>query len=138
MQPAIIHKDSDICCRNCGSVLAHEDSEIISDSKPMSAELYILGSALQKNVSLKLQKSAQQYHEENAFRFISDLVKKYDLPNVFATDVFLHLKRKNHLQSEKEAIKQLLKILSKDENYIQIHKYRKLKADLRDGKITSN
>ena len=129
MQPAVIHKDGDICCRNCGSVLDHGDvSEITVESKPMSMELYILGSALQKNVNARLQKTAQQYHEENALRLISNIVKKYDLPEAFITDVFLYLKRKNHLQSEKEPIKYLIKILSKDENYIHINKMRAIKA----------
>ena len=130
MQSAVIHKDNDICCSNCGSVLAHNDSiDEINEKKQISVDLYLLGSSLNTNVNAKLQKTAQQCHEENALRLISSIVKKYELPEAFITDVFLHLKRKNHLQSEKEPIKYLLKLLSKDENYLHIHKLRLLKAE---------
>ena len=126
----VVHRDNDICCKNCGSVLAHHDLPLESESKTaMSADLYILGSAMQKNVSLKLQKSAEQYHEENAMRNIADICKRYGLPEVFAIEVFQHLKKKNHLQSKKEPIKQLIKILSKDDNYLHIHKLRAIKKD---------
>ena len=129
MQPGIVHKDGDICCHNCGSVLAHDVfTREVNETKSMSTELYLLGSALEKNVSLKLQKTAEQYHEENALRFISGIIKKYDLPEAFTIDVFTYVKRKNHLQSKKEPIKYLLKILSKDENYLHIYKMRAIKA----------
>lgn len=130
MMPGIIHRDNDICCRNCGSVLGHEsDFEQREQKITMSANLFLLGSAMNKNVTHRLQKSAEQYHEENAIRYILDIAEKYGLPEFIALEVFQHVKKKNHLQSKKEPIKQYIRILSKDDNYLHIHKLRAMKKD---------
>ena len=71
----------------------------------------------------------QQVFEENIARLLYSITAKYSLPERFAIEAYEELKRKkSKFRSENDAIKVLIKILSKDENYIHNKQLRMIKA----------
>lgn len=115
-------------CKNCGCVLGDAEEHVDPlPEKTISVNLMLLGSAMAGR-----QKSPQQCFEENTLRFLELFVKKYGLPVSFATETFTQMKKKKRgFQSENNnvAIKTLIGILSKDDNYLFIHKLRMIKSD---------
>ena len=131
LQP--IQKDHELVCPGCGCVLQNTiESNNIPENEiipTMSLNIHLLGSALEKNVKYAYPRTSQQSREEQVLRQLEHITKKYDLPSRFALETFNQLKRKNRgFWSETEPIKQLIKILSKDENYFHIKKLQKIKA----------
>lgn len=129
LQP--IQKDHELCCPSCGCVLDTilEPHSELPNTKYSSLNMALLGSALDKNVKFAYPRTRQQAKEEEVLRKLINITKQYSLPEVLAHDTYKELKRKNRgFWSEKEPIKQLIKILSKDDNYIYIHKLRLIKA----------
>ena len=129
MMSNTIQKDHEICCKNCGCVLAtiEDYSHSFSDDFviPRSIDMALLGSAINKT---KFRDPKLVYEERALFR-LSDLVRKFDLPERFAIETINEMKRKKSgFRSENEPIKILIKILSKDDNFIFIKKLRAIKA----------
>lgn len=128
-----IQKDHESCCPNCGCVLGtveEYDDEVIKSPivKQSSINILLLGTAV-NNIKSNYRKSPQEVYEQNIIRNLDSIVKKFDLPQRFVLETFKEMKRKNRgFRSEYEYVKQLIKILSRDENYEQIHKLKKIKA----------
>ena len=130
-----VQRDHESCCPNCGCVLANvEEVQEAIPSKPIiSANLYLLGSAMDKNVKHSLRRTSHQLYEERALRQLESIVRHYKLPEIFIIESLNLLKKKNWgIRSEKEPIKALIKILSKDDNYMHINKLRMIKARYED------
>lgn len=130
--PIPIQKEHELLCPGCGCVL-NEGLEVNDPNEQKtiinSPDIFMLGSALQNNVKFSLQRTPKQIYEEKALKFIFSITKKYSLPDSIAFDTFFQLKRNNRgIRSEKEPIKQLLKILSKDDNYRYFKTMKLIKA----------
>lgn len=129
--PATIQKEHEILCGNCGCVLGQveEIPEItIKPTITQSINVQILGSAL-TSFAKKQYRDPQQVREDNVRQQLLNIIKHYNLPERLAIETFNQLKKnKRGFQSQKEPIKQLLKIMAKDENYIHIHKMRAIKS----------
>ena len=113
-----IKKENEICCPGCGVVLADEGGSDYENSSNNYGNHILLGTILSKELSPVNWKSPEQYYEEKAWRDLLNLVEKYNLPENFATEIFMYIKKKNHLRSRKAPIKYLIKILSRDDNYL--------------------
>lgn len=128
LQP--IHIEHEICCPSCGCVLgtANESTESERSLVKPNVNIHLLGSALETNVKLSLQRTPQVVFEERTLKLLSNITKQFGLPESFALETFNELKRKKRgFQSETFPIKQLLQILSKDDNYGFFYKTKKLK-----------
>lgn len=128
-----IQKDHELLCPGCGCVLRNIDeshNEKYEKSPiPPSVEVYLLGSALESNVKYSFRRTPQQGYEERVLRQLLNITKNYAIPDSIAYSTFNEMKKKNRgFRSETEPVKQLLRVLSKDENYIYIHKMRAIKA----------
>lgn len=127
-----IEKDHELICPGCGCVLKNIEEPAYEEEKspvPPSLNIYLLGTAVDKNVKHRFQRSREQLYEERVLRQLLDITKEYALPDRFAYAAFHDLKRKRSgFRSEKEPIKQLISILSKDDNYIYFPKMRAIKA----------
>ena len=129
-----IQRDHELICPcGCGCVLQNVEESIHDQQEkqtiPPSLNVFLLGSALDNNVKYHFNRDRNQIHQENVLRKLLDITKEYVLPDRFAYATFNQLKRnKKGFWSEKEPIKQLLLILSKDENYIYFPKMRAIKA----------
>jgi len=131
LQP--IQKEHELVCPGCGCVLKNiEESTYDEQQKstiPPSLNVFLLGSALEKNVKYHFQRSREQIYEERVLRGLLDVTKEFALPDRFAYATFNQLKRKRFgFRSKREPLKQLLLILSKDENYIYFPKMRAIKV----------
>ena len=129
----LVQKDHELCCPNCGCVVGtNQESNDLPIEKPLvttSFNLMFLGSALEKNVKTRTWKSPHQVFEENIARLLYSITTKYGLPERFAIESFNELRRKkSKFRSENDAIKILIKILSKDENYQHNKQLRMIKA----------
>ena len=125
-----IQRDHEIICRNCGCVV-DEQHEIIQEKAltPVSINIHLLGSTLEKNKKYAFTQTPYEFYQERVLRKLIDITKEFALPESFALDVFNDLKRqKRGFRSETQPIKQLIKLLSKDDNYIHINKMRAIKA----------
>lgn len=131
LQP--IQKEHEVVCPGCGCVLGevHEPQVQIETTIKPSVDMMLLGSALESNVKISQWRTPQQVYEEKVLRFLVYFTKKYSLPEAFAIQTFNELKRKKKgFRSENYniPIKQLIQILSKDDNYIYIKTLRAIKA----------
>lgn len=135
LQP--IQREHESMCPNCGCVLnqmGHTEVETVSKTTiPPNLNVYLLGTALENNVSHHFSRTPQQFYEERVLKKLLDITKEYGLPDRIAYETFNVLKRnKRGFRSKKEPlrepVKQLLNILSKDENYIHVHKKRAIKV----------
>ena len=122
-----IQKEHESCCPNCGCVLKEFKESMELNEKPTmppSINNYLLGSAFKYN----LKRDPKQVYEERTLKLISNLIKEFDLPESFIFDVFNIMKKRNSgFRSDIEPIKQLIRLLSKDDNYIYIHKLKAIK-----------
>ncbi len=129
LQP--IQRDNELVCPGCGAVVGLVSDYQESSQKSLidqSLNIHLLGSALEKNVRHSLQRTREQLYEERVLRNLINITKDFVLPEMFAYDTFNAMKKKNRgFYSEIEPIKQLIKILSKDDNYMYIHKLRAIK-----------
>jgi len=126
----VIQKDHELVCSGCGCVLGEveEQPQFERSTIPMSLNILLLGGALSHNVKSGYARSSRQADEERILRKLYSIVKHYSLPERFATETFSELKRKNRgFRSETEYLKQLIKILSKDDNYPYQNKMRLIK-----------
>lgn len=127
-----IQREHESCCPNCGCVLdIPQESNDYIEKPPLktSFNLLMLGSAMEKNIKSMSWKSSQQSYEENILRILYSITTKYGLPERFVIESHHELKRKKSgFRSENDAIKILIKILSKDENYIHNKQLRLIKA----------
>lgn len=128
-----IQKEHELICPcGCGcvvKVIEEAPNQEIPKNPVISFNQFLLGSALVKNVKYAQPRSDRQVNEENVLRRLLSTCTEFDLPERFAFETLRHLQRKNRgFRSESEPIKQLLKILSKDENYLHINKMRAIKA----------
>jgi len=131
LQP--IQKEHELICPcGCGCVLSNVEESIHEEEKstiPPSLNVYLLGSALENNVTYHFNRDRNQIHEENVLRKLLDITKEYALPDRLAYATFNQLKRnKKGFYSKKQPVKQLISILSKDENYIYFPKMRAIKV----------
>lgn len=126
--PTPIQQEHELLCPNCGCVLAENVYEQnVQTEKPVipysTINFHFLGSALDGT-----KRDPKQVHQERTARLLEQVCKKYGLPDKFVLETFNVLKKKNRgFYSQREPIKQLLKILEKDDNYEFIYKYRALK-----------
>ena len=131
LQP--IQTEHELVCPGCGCVLKTIE-ESIHDPQPKttippSLNLFLLGSQLENNVKYHFQRGREQISQERVLRKLLDITKEFALPDRLAYATFSQLKRnKRGFHSEKEPIRQLLLILSKDENYIYFPKMRAIKV----------
>lgn len=129
LQP--INKDNELICPNCACVLGllNEYPESEKSTINPSLNMFLLGSAIQNNTKYYFRKTPQMVYEERALRKLVDITKEFALPDRLAYETFNQLKRKKRgFRSETEPIKQLILLLSRDENYIHIHKMRAIKS----------
>ena len=126
-----IQKEHELICQNCGCVLGQVHEPIEQKESKMSVNVMLLGSAMHKDKRY-FSSGRQQLYEENVLRRLLDIAQKYSLPEALALETFQALKRRNRgFSSEKEPIKQLIKILSRDENYIHFYKMKALQSYLK-------
>lgn len=120
-----------ICPCGCGVVVLVVDELPIQKTFPSnhsSINMLLLGSAIEKNVKYSQRRTRDQLYEEQILRRISDIVNEFSLPERFIIETFNNMKKnKRGFRSETEYMKQLIKILSKDDNYPFIKKLRKIK-----------
>jgi uncharacterized C2H2 Zn-finger protein len=129
-----ILKDDDLCCPNCGIVFDYQKEFISHDNRPSKSNLHLLflGSALSNKSDYHFNEDRDLRLKENMLFFLNDLCKRYGLPETIAHTVWLILLRKNRGHRSKDnkvALQELVKILSKDDNYLYIHKLRAIKKD---------
>ena len=126
-----IQKEHESCCPNCGCVLARVEINEQIENIPItsSVDMMLLGSALDKNVKYRYNRTRSDLYEERVLTHLQNICKKYNLPERLAIETFQIMQKKNRgFRSEYEYVKQLIKILEKDENYLHIHKMRAIKA----------
>lgn len=129
LQP--IHKDHEVICPSCGCVLDESVESPITINKDLSNTFnkYVLGSAISTNKNYLFNKDKEQIFYEKGMTRMLNIIREFSLPEAFAIDVMNKVKKNRRgLYSEREQIKQLIKILSHDDNYIFIHKMRAIKA----------
>lgn len=131
LQP--IQKDHELICPGCGCVLQEiqDPNHYLSEKQVIepSLDIFLLGTILAKNVKFSQLKTKQQMNEERTLLNLETIVKEFGLPTSFIYDTFNQLKRnKRGFSSQKEPIKQLIKILEKDDNYIWINKLKAIKS----------
>ena len=126
-----IYKDHEIICPcGCGCVLSEVAEQPTNTNHELSNTFnkYVLGSAIVNNKNYHWKDKEQVFYEKGMTRML-DLVREFSLPEAFAIDVMNKIrKNRRGLYSEREQFKQLIKILSKDDNYLYIHKMRAIKA----------
>jgi len=130
-----IHKEHEICCPSCGCVLGSsaDSQENEKPQIPVSYEMHLLGSAFDKTTKSSSSKERLLRKEEEVLKQLVFITKSYALPEIFAIETFKILKKKNRgFWSEKEPIKQLINILSKDDNYPYIHKKRAIQEKYKE------
>lgn len=130
LQP--IQKDHELICPcGCGAVVGiiNEPQQSDTTSKtPDSPEVFLLGTVLQNNLNRAFN-TPQKHYEERLLKNLILLIKEVGLPDRFAIETFNELKRrKRGFRSETEPIKQLIKILSKDDNYLYVNKLKLIKS----------
>ena len=125
-----IQKDHELICRNCGCVLGEVSEQVVEKSLiPPNHNIALLGSAMDNTTKNTFRRTSKAVYDEKLLRNISNLVEKYDLPNRLVDETFKSIKKRNWgVRSETEYIKVLIRILSKDENYIHIKKLQLIKA----------
>ena len=120
-----------ICPCGCGCVvLVLEETPIqeVPKNPVISFNSFLLGSALSQNVRYARPRTERQTNEENVLRRLIGITTEFNIPERIAFETLNQLKRKNRgFKSQKEPIKELIKILSKDDNYLHINKLRKIK-----------
>jgi len=132
-----IQKEHELICPcGCGCVVLvleeHPNLEV-SKNPVISFNSFLLGSALVNNVKYAKPRTERQTNEENVLRRLISITTEFNIPERIAFETLNQLKRKNRgFKSQKEPIKELIKILSKDDNYLQINKLRKLKVKYAD------
>ena len=128
-----IQKEHELICP-CGCdcvvlVLEEHPNLEVSKNPIISFNSFLLGSALVNNVKYAKPRTERQTNEENVLRRLISITTEFNIPERIAFETLNQLKRKNRgFKSQKEPIKELIKILSKDDNYLQINKLRKLKV----------
>jgi len=130
---SVIQKEHELICGGCGCVLnglPYQENYVESTSKiNVSVSMALLGSALDKNIKNHQVRNSSQYYEEQSLRYIENMIKVYNLPEILAFDVFRIIKKKNHFRSRKEPMKELIRILEKDDYYLLRNKLKLIKAD---------
>lgn len=127
-----IQKEHELICPcGCGCVVLVLDEspnlEVIKNPV-ISFNNFLLGSALVQNVKYAKPRTERQTNEENVLRRLISITTEFNIPERIAFETLNQLKRKNRgFKSQKEPIKELIKILSKDDNYLHINKLRKIK-----------
>jgi len=128
-----IQKEHELICPcGCGCVVLvleeHPNLEV-SKNPVISFNSFLLGSALVNNVKYAKPRTERQTNEENVLRRLISITTEFNIPERIAFETLNQLKRKNRgFKSQKEPIKELIKILSKDDNYLHINKLRKIKV----------
>ena len=128
-----IQKEHELICPcGCGCVVLvldeHPNIEV-SKNPVISFNSFLLGSALVNNVKYAKPRTERQTNEENVLRRLISITTEFNIPESIAFETLNQLKRKNRgFKSQKEPIKELIKILSKDDNYLHINKLRKIKV----------
>jgi len=127
-----IQKEHELICPcGCGCVVLvlEEHPNIEVPKNPViSFNSFLLGSALVNNVKYAKPRTERQTNEENVLRRLISITTEFNIPERIAFEVLNQLKRRNRgFKSQKEPIKELIRILSKDDNYLHINKLRKIK-----------
>jgi len=127
-----IQKEHELICPcGCGCVVLvlEEHPNIEVPKNPViSFNSFLLGSALVNNVKYAKPRTERQTNEENVLRRLISITTEFNIPESIAFETLNQLKRKNRgFKSQKEPIKELIRILSKDDNYLHINKLRKIK-----------
>ena len=123
-----IQVDHESICPGCGAVLG-QITEVETRKTPSSTvNLQLLGSALEKSKKYAFTQTPHEFYQERVLRQLENIAADFSLPESIIVDTFNELKRqKRGFRSESQPIKQLIKILSKDDNYLHLHKLRKIK-----------
>ena len=120
-----------ICPCGCGCVVLVLDeapNQEIVKNPVTSLNNALLGSALSHNIKYAKPRAERQREEEKVLRRLVDITTEFNIPERIAFETFNQMKRKNRgFKSQKEHIKELIKILSKDDNYLQFYKLKKIK-----------
>lgn len=129
-----IYADHEIICPcGCGVVLQNIEEPVNNDSGkqtiPPALNVFLLGTAITTNRNFYFNRDKKQIYHEKALRRLRDITKEYSLPDRIAIEAMnVVTKRKRGLYSFHEQIKQLLIILSKDENYMYFPKKNAIKV----------
>lgn len=128
-----IQKDHELICPcGCGCVvllLEEPLNQEVIKNPVLSFNSYLLGSALEKNVKYARPRTERQINEENVLRRLIGITTEFNIPERIAFEALNQLKRRNRgFKSQKEPLKELIRILSKDDNYLHINKLRKIKV----------
>lgn len=127
-----IQKEHELICPcGCGCVVLVLEESLnveIPKNTVISFNSFLLGSALVNNVKYAKPRSERQTNEENVLRRLISITSEFNIPERIAFETLNQLKRKNRgFKSQKEPIKELIRILSKDDNYLQFYKLKKIK-----------
>ena len=127
-----IQVDHELVCPGCGAVLQNVHETLPLEQKTISFNIQLLGSAIKRDVRYHSDEDRLIIAKENVLRFLIDLVHRYGVPEIFATETYRFLLKKNRGWFSKGngvAVKQLLKILEKDDNYLYWKKAEMIKKD---------
>jgi len=129
-----IQKEHELICPcGCGCVVLVLEERPIKETRDsydtISYNNFLLGTALSQNIKYAKPRTERQTNEENVLRRLIAITTEFNIPERIAFETLNQLKRKNRgFKSQKEPIKELIKILSKDDNYLHINKLRKIKV----------
>ena len=120
-QPII--KDNEIICPcGCGVVLDNFFEQPVQQAKNIgvsSLSVSLLGTTMENNIKFHSRRDYYQQTYEKALFRLASICKKFSIPEDFALATMKRISSKEKgLFSFKEQIRQLLKILEKDDNYL--------------------
>ena len=129
MQRPIQAEGELICPCGCGVVLK-TITEQTEEPKSHSFDIQILGTALKTDIPYHFNVDREIMRKENVLNYLKSIVKEFGIPEEFALETYNFLVKKNrgfYSENYKIPIKQLIKLLEKDDNYMYIHKLRAIK-----------
>ena len=129
-----IQKDNELICPcGCGVVMKSlEETPILKTNNigTSSLSIHLLGSALENNVKFHSQRDKYDKTYEIALTRLATICQKYGLPEELSVVTMKRIKHKEKgLFSFREQIRQLLKILEKDDYYLYRNKAQMIKKD---------
>ena len=117
-----IQKDHELICPGCGVVLDTIFEQPIQKTTNIGASslsVSLLGNTLEGNIKFHTKRDYYQQTYEKALFRLASICNTFGIPEVFALETMKRIKLKEKgLFSFKEQVRQLLKILEKDDNYL--------------------
>lgn len=121
----ILKENELICPCGCGVVLDNIHDSPNHSEKKTTFNSMLLGNTLETDIKYKWNADREIKAKEQAFNFLLNFCKEFALPEEFGHQVYRVMLKKNRGFFSKDnsiAINFMIKILSKDDNYIYINK----------------